>query len=633
MRNVAHALANGVRDLHNQHFLVTNFLRGSSSAKFSVKAPATDLRRHAQAALEELPLHLRPAALQTFAASNQLNTSERDLLRLLKRVGLMEDLAVHTLTQGAIKVRHIRLLTWFQYLMNVRSGGQLLGGFRPEDPFSRTCLLSFWNAFRLEKPDHAVFQIHGHRLQRVIPFAVHLDEGRGLRKSAVLVVHLQSIFGADTAQNFRQDLAINSSDHLSHEEVMNIMLRNQFHNGRGNTYESRMLYTILPKASYTKRNAPVFTAVLDQLRRECTDLFENGFWMGDGTRFFVAMIAVKGDAPALAKAGNFTRNFQCLPNPICWECMAGSPGVPFEDCRANALYEATLYAERPWDVPGPLSMIPGVPEKPEVVYQRDPFHVYKQSVGGSYAASSIVLVAEMGYWDADQNTFADVMERAYADFDYFVKHDWTGPGVPFMKHFTRTNLHYPRTTAFPYARPKGGDVMLLTRWLRFLMNNGPYMDGARHGSMIRHPLQAWHVPLLRGIEKAAGGVLKFFRLMHNNGLWLTRQQATDMGQGAFEFCAAYAELAQECHNHGLTRYSLVPSLHYFHHFFVDMKQKLSNAEAVYISSPSIANCEADEDYIGKIARISRHVHPGVTNQRTIDRYLVQLHFVYSGEAR
>ena len=132
--------------------------------------------------------------------------------------------------------------------------------------------------------------------------------------------------------------------------------------------------------------------------------------------------------------------------------------------------------------------------------------------------------------------------------------------------------------------------------------------------------------------RAAAGALKFFRLMHNNGLWHTRLMATEIGQGAFEFCEAYMDLAQQCHTQGLTRYSLVPSLHYFHHFFMDVKQKLRNAHAVYISSPGLGNCEADEDYIGKIARISRHVHPGVTNPRTIDRFLVQLHFVYSEEA-
>ena len=37
------------------------------------------------------------------------------------------------------------------------------------------------------------------------------------------------------------------------------------------------------------------------------------------------------------------------------------------------------------------------------------------------------------------------------------------------------------------------------------------------------------------------------------------------------------------------------------------------------------------DFIGKVAQISRHVHPGVTSARSIDRYLVRLHFAYAGE--
>ena len=180
----------------------------------------------------------------------------------------------------------------------------------------------------------------------VIPYCIHLDEGRGLRKSAVLVIHFQGIFGADTVPNFQTDFAFSWQDHLGYAEASEIMLRNQFHNARGSTFFSRMLYTILPKASYTKRNSNVFTAVLEKLREECTGMLEDGFLFDDGYKYYGALIAVKGDAPALVKAGNFTRNFQCLGNPICWECMAGSPHVAFEDCSRNPVYESTLHAER-----------------------------------------------------------------------------------------------------------------------------------------------------------------------------------------------------------------------------------------------------------------------------------------------
>ena len=570
-------------------------------------------------------------ALQRFAASQHLNSSERDLLRVLRSVGLMVRMTVHNFNVGRINVKYLKLKTWFEHVMTTQSGGQLIGGFVPGEPFARLCLKSYWAAFRVENPDHAIFQLHENNLDKLIPFAIHLDEGRGLRKSAVLVVHAQGIFGAATAPNFHQELDFRYQDHLGHEDMVDIMIRNQFHNARGCTFRSRMLYTFLPKNDYTKRSAAVYTGVLDKLREECTDLLEQGFTLPDGSQYFAAMIAVKGDAPALVKAGNLNRNFQCIPNPICWECMAGSVGVPFEDCRREPLYERTLYAERPWDIPGSLSMVPGIPDTPERVYHRDPFHIYKQSVGGSYVASCIVLLGELGYWNAENNTLADVMDRMYADFNHYVKHDSRGGVVPFMKHFTRTNLHYPRTHSFPYERPKGGDVMLLTRWMRFLVLNGPWLENSegRPGSMIHNPLEQWHVPFLNDILKAANGVLAFFRIMHNQGLWLTRPQAMALGEGAFQFCEAYCSLAMGCHLRGLTRYSLVPSLHYFHHFYLDMKHSLRRQSAKYISSPSLANCEADEDYIGKISRISRHVHPSVTNGRTIDRFLARMHFVYN----
>ena len=560
-----------------------------------------------------------------------MNTAERDLLRVLRNVGLSEKVRVDSFNVGAINVKSIALKTWFRYLLNVRNCGQLLGGFTTMDRYGQVCLKAFWECFRKQNPEHAVFELHHGRLHSVIPYCIHLDEGRGLRKSAVLVIHAQGIFGADTAPHFMQNMDFIFDDYLMESELEDMMIRNQFHNGRGCTYRSRFLYTILPKASYTKNNSRVFTAALDRLREECTSLLEDGFQVHDGSKYFAALLAVKGDAPALAKAGNFTRNFQCLGNPICWECMAGAPEIPFEDCRRNPIYEATIHTERPWVVPGPLAEVPGVPGKPELVYQRDPFHVYKQSIGGSFAASSIVLVAEMGYWNAENNVFANVMDRAYKDFGHFVKHDWGGPAVPHMKHFTKTNLHYPRVNSFPYARPKGSDVMLLTRWLRHLVLHGPLRDGLRTGSMVLNASEPWHIPMLENIAMAASGALKFFRIMHNNGLWLTRGLAEALGEACFKFCESYSALAQLCHNQNLTRYSLVPSLHYYHHFYIDMKRKLANPDAKFILSPSFANCEADEDYIGKISRISRHVHPKVTNARTIDRYLVKLNLVYAGE--
>ena len=90
------------------------------------KAPAAELRRQAQAALQDLPRHLQPELLQRFASSNVMNTAERDLLRVLRDVGLVFPLPVHDFTWAAITVSYLKLGSWFRYLLNVKNGGQLL---------------------------------------------------------------------------------------------------------------------------------------------------------------------------------------------------------------------------------------------------------------------------------------------------------------------------------------------------------------------------------------------------------------------------------------------------------------------------------------------------------------------------
>ena len=111
------------------------------------------------------------------------------------------------------------------------------------------------------------------------------------------------------------------------------------------------------------------------------------------------------------------------------------------------------------------------------------------------------------------------------------------------------------------------------------------------------------------------------------GAWLSREAALDLGDSCLAFCQAYSNLAQACFDHNLSHFSLVPSLHYFHHFYMDVRRHFADPAVAFMLSPAIANCEGDEDFIGKISRFSRHVHPVITIIRTIQRYLVRMHFV------
>ena len=129
------------------------------------------------------------------------------------------------------------------------------------------------------------------------------------------------------------------------------------------------------------------------------------------------------------------------------------------------------------------------------------------------------------------------------------------------------------------------------------------------------------------IAQAASGASLFFHILHRGGVWLSRDDAQEMGEAALRFTQSYSSLAGLCFDAQLNRFSLAPSLHYMHHFFIDVKHALQDPERKWVSSPMVGNTEADEDFIGKASRLSRHVHAGVTTSRTISRYLLKMHFV------
>lgn len=235
---------------------------------------------------------------------DNLKNAERDLHRLFRRYGLTTPVPINLHTFGLVGVRLIPVKGWFQYLLGHFSH-LLLGGFKLSDPKAGLLLQSFWETYRNANADHWVFQHHDLELDKCVPFYVHLDEGTGQRKSAVLVFNIQAFWGQETAERFEALFAEGLG--RGHNDVMGYMVSAQMHNQRGSSLLSRFLYTIVPKKVYTKKFAYVYDRILDKLASEICALASEGV---DG--MFPICLGVKGDAPALAKAGHLTRTFQTL---------------------------------------------------------------------------------------------------------------------------------------------------------------------------------------------------------------------------------------------------------------------------------------------------------------------------------
>lgn len=583
------------------------------------------MKRLAKATLEERGDDACSPGLKK-AASGSLDHAERDLLKTFEQLGMTIDVAISLYRFGLVHIAHIKVAAWFRYLLKFRSD-RLFGGFQRSQAESQLAMKCFWENLRGVMPDHSVYRTHGDRLKHCIPFYLFMDEGVGLRKSGVLVISLQAVLGCSTAHLFSRKAR---SRDFCEAEMLDIMTESQTHNAAGRTYESRFLYTVLPKKVYKKNGN--LDKLLDRLAQECVDVLD-GIQIR-GQTYYPVCLGLKGDAPQLITVGHFKRGFSHMGKNIgcCWECQAGEAGFPFEDTGFSPVWASTLYSVRPYTTPSPLLRIPAR-TIPEQFFNRDPFHTFKQSIGCSFLSSSIVFLCEQGYFPGlhgESEAVTAQLERAYRDFAHYTKNEWPGKTMQSLKMFTKELFKRSRKDHFPAGRFKGSDVMLMLRWVQFAMLHGfvqhTHDPPSRPDcSPITAPLHAWHAPFFKHILKGCEGGLRFFNVVHRNGIWLPRDRTRQLGLSAAEFTQSFSALAKLSLELHLPRYHLVPALHAMHHFYVDAQNFLRMRPPLKFSlNPGVTNCEADEDFVGKVARLSRKVHARSTTMRTLERYRVKM---------
>ncbi|CAK9094419.1 Uncharacterized protein SCF082_LOCUS44382, partial [Durusdinium trenchii] len=264
--------------------------------------PATRLKRFAHSAIveaREAGTGVSPALQRAgrVTAENMQNC-ERDLHSLFWKCGLALPVRLSTMRFGLLYVHYISLSTWFRCLLGDYPH-LLLGGFSDSSKAS-LLLESFWETYRVAHSDHFVFSQHPGNLKACVPYYLHLDEGTGLRKSAVLVFNFQAAFGQETAANFEK--LFGEGTGRSDRDVKEYMVDAQTHNQRGSSFLSRFLFTVIPKKWYTKKFDFVYDRILAQLADEAARLACEGI-----RGMFPICLGLKGDAPALAKAAHYNR--------------------------------------------------------------------------------------------------------------------------------------------------------------------------------------------------------------------------------------------------------------------------------------------------------------------------------------
>ena len=579
---------------------------------------------------------------------------ERDTQRLFNRHNLrlkVPTSMLHVPGDGAhepVDIPYLKLTDFFRLLVSEHPE-LLFGGLKGQEA-EGLCEL-FWDRYEKFHGEHVIFRdLSKEERRRTLPIALHGDKGRGRQKAPVFCFSWQTVFAlpkavrqracknaarnqqrkvyggrlhwscaerAKACCNSARPETLPKEEDCSMRQPKTALFEAMEHNGRGNSLLSRYLVGVIPKKVLSS-NAAIVPCLLSELAEELKSLLAEGVQDRNGATFRVCLIGCKGDYEFLhLDAGQFNRTYlsegrvNCLK--MCPECHAGEQQYPATDMADIPRWTQSLYKDDPWssDLEPPLCKAPYADTNRVSLYRKDPFHTLKYGFCRDLVGSCLFLLSWLGYFDTDEAGVSKAIDARLARaFGYFRLWCAAESKVPTIKSFTPQNLHRTKASKFPWLGGKGSDTVLCMMFLHF------FLTTCRRD--LRDPA---HEQLLLGIQETLEGGLDFLGILHSHGIWLPLECARYLHRSGLKLLRGYHFCADYSIRHGYKLFSLRPKCHYYAHMLWELHLQIS-ADNEYVLSPGAWNCENDEDWIGKLSRLSRRVSPKTCSQRCIDRYLI-----------
>ena len=489
-------------------------------------------------------------------------------------------------------------------------------------------LRTFWDGFKLQHADHEAFKEHPDNLQNLIPIAWHGDEGRGKRRGNTVVVSCQAIIGLHTVLQKRKRRATcecdppisiqnkfsrsNVDDRLSAESLS--VLLDQRTNMKGHSFIQHFALFIIP--SWVHHAYPqVLPEMLKIVANDFKRLFYEGVTFGN-KHFCFAVTAAKGDLKWFCKIA-LQRSFQnqgfVRDQACCHECQAGEANLPWEELSDRPAWSNSRYTQRPWGPPGP-SMIetPFCRAAPEKMYKRDPFHLCKVGIYRDLAGSCICWMVHKGYYGS-QGDFGEKLMNCHGVFKLFC----TATGrTAALRTFSRAFFMYPTFAAFPWVNAKGADTMILLKFI-----------AVQCTGFLQTPLRPEHSHTLTLMRTACQGAIGFFSILNAHGLFMERSCAMAAYTELTKFLKGYGMLAGASLNDTFNGWAIKPKLHLVKHAHLEIQEWLLAGHQVLVNF-NLHNCEQDEDYIGRVCRLSRRLDSRRIGERVLQSCLLKSHLLY-----
>ena len=111
---------------------------------------------------------------------------------------------------------------------------------------------------------------------------------------------------------------------------------------------------------------------------------------------------------------------------------------------------------------------------------------------------------------------------------------------------------------------------------------------------------------------------KFMRGIYSQDVFMESAIGADLANNLYSFVRSYVYQAAASYKLGLKYFGLYPKLHWVHETAHEMRRQ--SRMASYILNPAVHSCSLDEDFIGRVAALSREVSPRLVSQRLFERY-------------
>ena len=558
--------------------------------------------RTAQAVREEFGEDsTRSSGISKWASIN-LKNSERDVQKTMQNQGTKLDVPITTITSAGVDIPWISPQNWLKFLLKNGLWHRLAGLDYEEKHLSPMVWTHFWEKFRTIHPHFSLFD-HDYDLSKVAAFFIHGDEGRTLKRHAIMITTLQSALGFGFGEK-----RLKVPFPYAYKLLVNYA---------GHTMTTRFITSAVPK-KYYETHPEVFHGVMEQLAICLRDLADQGVVCPlTGERYRICVIGCKGDLPYLQKCGNLVRAFNTgvkrgkeakKPKGVCHLCLGGTDDkYPVEEIQTKTpAWLETVAVRLPWNnTPAFIRHMHCDLEDQATFYITDLWHNYHLGVGKAFVSSVVQLC--LNFVPAPNLDAKWVwLTHHYRNFCRSVSLQ------PHITKLTGYTFSYGDKTGAMGTWSKGALTTNFCKWIAVLLAE---LSGDRDGH-------------LQECLVATKGMNALFSCLFNSPLLLSSNEGFYVANLGFHFLDIYGKLARVCFDARKPfLFPLYTKLHMLHHAWIQIWQDCSNHGFAF--NPLWTACQQDEDAIGRVSRISRRVSIRATMIRTMERYLVLAHTAWN----